>query len=279
MEVEAFRKIYPSEFFRKFLVHQVRPDGRGMMKIRKTTVSTGSIRTADGSAFVKLGNTSITAGVIAEVGPAEDDSDGKIIVNVELTPICSARYKPGKPSEQAQVAGEFLNQIAKSIVSFKGLKIDKEEMEDENELKNQKFIWYIYVDMYCLNDDGNVTDACLIALLAALNNVEIPSVTITTEGNIFINPSSPKQKLQILHFPVPVTFASMDDFLLADPTSEEEGLMTGSLTVIYSSNDTLCSVMKGGSPVNEEMLKNCVERTKERVQEVVSLIKNEKKKK
>lgn len=44
MEVEAFRKIYPSEFYRKFLVHNVRPDGRGMMKVRKTAVSTGNSR-------------------------------------------------------------------------------------------------------------------------------------------------------------------------------------------------------------------------------------------
>jgi exosome complex component RRP43 len=39
--MEAFRKIYPSEFYKKFLVQDVRPDGRGLNKIRKTTVSGG----------------------------------------------------------------------------------------------------------------------------------------------------------------------------------------------------------------------------------------------
>jgi exosome complex component RRP43 len=108
------------------------------------------------------------------------------------------------------------------VVSFKGLKIDKEEMEDENELKAQRFVWYLYVDMYCLNDDGNVTDACIIALLSALNNgtrvivvlnikVELPQVIITTDGNVFTVPDAPKRKLLLSHFPVPVTFGTIDE--------------------------------------------------------------------
>jgi hypothetical protein len=39
--MEAFRKIYPSEFYRKFLVHEVRPDGRDLNRIRKTKISVG----------------------------------------------------------------------------------------------------------------------------------------------------------------------------------------------------------------------------------------------
>jgi exosome complex RNA-binding protein Rrp42 (RNase PH superfamily) len=65
-------------------------------------------------------------------------------------------------------------------------------------------------------------------------------------------------------------------FLLADPTNEEEELMTGTLTVIYSSNGTLSSIIKTGSPLKEEYLKECIQRAKERVSEVVALIKNEK---
>lgn len=35
----------------------------------------------------------------------------QLVVNVELTPICSNKFRPGKPSEQAQVLCEFLNSI------------------------------------------------------------------------------------------------------------------------------------------------------------------------
>lgn len=40
--MEAFRKIYPSEFYKKFLVQNVRPDGRALQKVRRTTVSVGT---------------------------------------------------------------------------------------------------------------------------------------------------------------------------------------------------------------------------------------------
>jgi exosome complex component RRP43 len=42
MEIEAFRKLHPAEFYRKFLVHSVRPDGRNLSKARKTTVTSGT---------------------------------------------------------------------------------------------------------------------------------------------------------------------------------------------------------------------------------------------
>lgn len=42
MEIEAFRKLHPAEFYRKFLVHSVRPDGRNLSKARKTTITAGT---------------------------------------------------------------------------------------------------------------------------------------------------------------------------------------------------------------------------------------------
>jgi exosome complex RNA-binding protein Rrp42 (RNase PH superfamily) len=48
-------------------------------------------------------------------------------------------------------------------------------IEDKDEQPKRKaMVWYLYVDIYCLDYDGNVFDACLIALLAALGNGERP---------------------------------------------------------------------------------------------------------
>jgi len=41
--MEAFKKIYPSEFYKKFLTQRVRPDGRGLNGLRKTVVSVGAL--------------------------------------------------------------------------------------------------------------------------------------------------------------------------------------------------------------------------------------------
>lgn len=67
--MESYRKIYPLEFHRQFLLHGVRPDGRKLSTSRKTKLNVGLIETADGSAFVKLGHTSVIAGVVGEIGP------------------------------------------------------------------------------------------------------------------------------------------------------------------------------------------------------------------
>jgi exosome complex component RRP43 len=58
LEMEnAFRKIYPEEYYRKFLEQNIRPDGRGLAGVRKTVITLGSLQNADGSAFVKIGST------------------------------------------------------------------------------------------------------------------------------------------------------------------------------------------------------------------------------
>ena len=66
---EAFKKIYPELYYDKYLSHNVRPDGRTPEKVRETNISVNSIETADGSAFVKLGNSTAIAGIKAQVGP------------------------------------------------------------------------------------------------------------------------------------------------------------------------------------------------------------------
>lgn len=51
----------------RFLENQIRPDGRGMSKARKLTMTTGSVTTAVGSAMLKLGRTTAVAGVQARL--------------------------------------------------------------------------------------------------------------------------------------------------------------------------------------------------------------------
>ena len=55
----------------RFLAEQVRPDGREAEEWRDIFVHVGSISTADGSAVVRLGETTIVCGVKAEI--AEPD--------------------------------------------------------------------------------------------------------------------------------------------------------------------------------------------------------------
>ena len=64
---EVFHRIQPHEYLRRFLEHNLRPDGRLLERFRKTLITTRSISTANTSAMVRLGGTTVVCGIKAEV--------------------------------------------------------------------------------------------------------------------------------------------------------------------------------------------------------------------
>lgn len=40
--MDAFRKVFPGEYYKKFLAQNVRPDDRSLLSVRKTTISLGT---------------------------------------------------------------------------------------------------------------------------------------------------------------------------------------------------------------------------------------------
>mmetsp|Transcript_9986 Transcript_9986/g.13717 ORF Transcript_9986/g.13717 Transcript_9986/m.13717 type:complete len:301 (+) Transcript_9986:29-931(+) len=295
--MDVFRKIYPSEYFLKFLGLGVRPDGRKIDKERKTTITTGSIATADGSSFVKLGNTTVVAGVTAEIGKHTDISNSShIIINVELTPLCSSRFRAGgpasssvgtasssttpsgRPSEQAQACSHFLNNLIHSnaFVIKNDFKVVSAKQSSEDGADEVQYSWYLFVDIYCLNYDGNILDACLIALLAALKNVCLPNVI--NDGGFFVTEDNEKGNntltLDIVEYPISLTFGILDEYIIVDPTNEEEEQLASNFTIIYTNTGKLCSVFKpGGTAVlTEEQLKMSLQVAKRRASHIHNLL-------
>lgn len=83
--------------------------------------------------------------------------------NIELTPLCSAKFRPGAPSEEAQVLASILSDLITNSAA-----IDPKELC----VTKEKLVWVLYCDMICLDYDGCVLDAAIIALMAALQNCE-----------------------------------------------------------------------------------------------------------
>ncbi|XP_070554740.1 exosome complex component RRP43-like [Ptychodera flava] len=269
-----FKTAQPVEYYRQFesfsqilQKEDVRPDGRELGEIRSTILNIGSIGTAEGSALVKLGNTTAVCGVKAElaVPTVENPEHGYIVPNVDLPPLCSPRFRPGPPSEQAQVVSQFIDDVIKNskVIS----------LEDLCVLKG-KIVWVLYCDMMCLDYDGNVIDACVIALLAALRNVSLPSLKIDEETGAPTVTTSTKTSLQVKSEPVSTSFAVFDDeIIFADPTNEEECLATGVVTIVTDGHGRLCAVHKpGGSPLSDMQLKDCIKRALSRGEEVRKLL-------
>lgn len=60
-----YRVIHPIKYYRDYINHNVRPDGREYDQFRPIRINVNSIGTADGSAIVKLGNTTVVCGIKA----------------------------------------------------------------------------------------------------------------------------------------------------------------------------------------------------------------------
>ncbi|KFV87215.1 Exosome complex component RRP43, partial [Struthio camelus australis] len=262
-----FRTVEPLEYYRRFLKENCRPDGRELGEFRATTVNIGSITTADGSALVKLGNTTVICGVKAELAtpPVDSPNKGYIVPNVELPSLCSTRFRPGPPGEEAQAASQFIADVIENSQI-----IEKEDLC----IANGKLAWVLYCDIICLDYDGNVLDASTFALLAALKNVQLPAVTVNEETGLSEVNLKQKNPLIIRKHPVATSFAVFDDTLLiVDPTAEEEDLATGTVTVVTDEEGRLCSVHKpGGSPLTGAKLQDCITRAVTRHKEVKKLI-------
>jgi exosome complex component RRP43 len=278
MNAEAFRKLYPAEYLRKFVSQGVRPDGRKLQRFRKASVAAGTIGTASGgSAFVKLGNTSVLCGVRAELGAPSlvAGAAARVVVNVDLPPLCSPKYRSsgGKARlpEEATVAAQRLNALLAdcAVVSPEQLAFDPDG----------RLCWYLAADVYVLDADGAVYDAMLISLLAALTNTKLCRGTVDDTGSASGGPVVNRETeaaLVLERHPVASTFAVFDQdaVLLVDPTAEEEALQTASITVTCDETGTICEVHKpGGAAVQPQTILACATIAAERAKTVLAMIK------
>jgi len=261
------RTAQPKEFFHQFLKENIRPDGRQLLEFRKTLLNLGSISTAEGSALVRLGNTMVVCGIKAELcqpTPAEPNK-GFVVPNIQLPPVCSAEFRPGPPSEKAQIISQF---IADTINNSKILALEHLCIEQD------KLCWVLYADIVCVCHDGNIVDAALLALMAAMENTLLPKVTIDPETGVGQASSTEKEHLAISNRPVSCTIALFENsILLVDPTHKEEELAEGSVTIVVGSSNELCYVYKpGGCSLTDDILQNCILAAMQRATEVRALI-------
>ncbi|KAM4702078.1 LOW QUALITY PROTEIN: exosome complex component RRP43 [Discoglossus pictus] len=263
----GFKTVEPLEYYRKFLKESCRPDGRDLSEFRTTTINVGSITTADGFSLVKIGNCTVICGIKAEFASSSNrhSNKGYVVPNVELQPLCSSRFRPGPPGEEAQVASQFIADVIDNHRCFR---------REELSIANGKLAWVLNCDLICLDYDGNLLMSVPCALVAALKNVRLPFVTIKEETGLAEVNLTKKSPLNILKHPVATSFAVFDDtYLLVDPTGEEESLATGLLTIVTDEDDRLCAIRKpGGSALSAEKLQDCISRATTRHKEVKNLL-------
>ncbi|PWA97515.1 exosome complex component RRP43 [Artemisia annua] len=280
MEVEAFRRLFPLRFHEQHLSKSVRPDARLLSKARDTSLALGAVASADGSALVKIGCTTMLAAIKMEVmtPTTEAPDEGCIAIDFHMPPICSPIVRPGRPAEAAPVISK---QLSDTILSS-GM-IDLKELS----LVSGKAAWMAYLDIYCLDADGALFDAALFAAAAAFSHLQIPVVSLNDDGRIVVvsNQSEgqklknkpvneEKRKLKLRSIPFALTCIIHKDYILADPTAEEESIMETLITTVLDSSCQLVSLYKPGGPALafESVVQDCIALSRQRVKELQTIL-------
>jgi len=262
-----FKTAQPLEYYKEFLKENIRPDGRGLNEFRKTFLNIDSINTADGSALIRLGETMVVCGIKSELAEPtlEDPNKGYFIPNVDLPPLCSSEYLPGPPSDKSQVLSQ---QVLEYFSNSQLLNLD------ELCVQTKKLCWVLYADIVCISHDGNLLDAILIALLAALINTKLPVMKVNDETGEIVASDKDTFTLNIVNKAVSTSLALFNEsLLLVDPTHEEEDLSNGVITVVMGANQKLVSLYKpGGVAVKDETLRSCIQASINRYEEVNNLL-------
>jgi len=236
----------------KLLQDNRRLDGRTKNEFRDIKIETDVIGTANGSAIVHMGQTKVICGVKASFGSPWDDSpkEGALFVGFETTPLSAPEYRSGPPQpdaiEYARVTDRLIRES--DIIDLERLCI----------IEGEK-VWQLNVDIYALDDFGNLFDAAALAAFAALSTTKIPEVEVV---NGEVNKLETTRPLQLSSFPISVTTYKIGDHFVVDGELREEQISDARITFGLTENH-IVSGQKGGfgafkSDKVIEILKNSI---------------------
>ncbi len=224
-----------SEYVHRLASQGLRVDNRGAFDYREIYIEPNYVTRSAGSALVKLGNTTVLAGISMDVGQPFPDTpnEGVIMTGAELVPLASPTFEPGPPSEDAI---ELARVVDRGIRESKAIDLEKLVIEEGEK------VWMVFIDLHILDYDGNLFDASTLAAITALLNTKVPKYE---DDKVIRNETS--MDLPIRRIPVETTFAKIGNAILLDPVLEEEMAADARLTIATTDDGYICAAQKGGS--------------------------------
>jgi exosome complex component RRP42 len=239
-------------------------DDRKFLDHREIEIETDVSKNAEGSAKVKLGNTEVRAGVKLGMGvPYPDHEDeGTMMTTLELLPLSSENFEYGPPRINAIEIARIVDRgIRESgMIDFKKLCVEKGEK-----------VWTVFIDLYSINDDGNLLDACALAAVAALVTAKMPKYDEKEEKVCFGEWTSKKVPIT-KNIPITFTFHKIGKNIILDPKTDEEAASEARLSIALSSpgKDTLINAMQKGNEttLSEEEILQIVDSAEKKYKEI-----------
>ncbi len=240
-----------------------RLDHRKLVDFRDIKIETGISKNAEGSARVKLGESEVIAGVkvdLAEPYPDSED-EGTLKTVAELLPLSSPEFEPGPPGIDAiEIARVVDRGVRESgFIDFKKLCIKKGEK-----------VYQVFLDIYSINNDGNLIDASFLAAIAALKTAKMPKYDEKREK---LDKENLDGKIPLTDMlPVNITVYKTGKKMIVDPVGEEEEVSGARLSVEVSGSGKdvkINSIQKGEEePLTEEEISKMIDIAVDKSQEV-----------
>jgi exosome complex component RRP42 len=237
MEISNINKIQIADL----LKDNKRNDGRKLLDYRDFKIETNISINAEGTARVRLGKTEVIVGIKMDTQePYSDHEDeGTMVVGMEFSQMAGNRYESGPPKiDSIEIARVIDRGIRESgFIDWKKLCIKEGEK-----------VWSISIDIYCINDDGNVLDASAIAAVAALKLSRFP-VYDEEAGKVKYGEFT-KDSLPLTDkVPFTMTFHKIRDRIFVDPNREEEDTSETRMTFAIScpKKDKMINAMQKGN--------------------------------
>jgi exosome complex component RRP43 len=200
---------------------------------------------------------------LAEPDNTEPDH-GFIIPNIDMTKLCSPKYR----AIGVSVGSQVLNQTLFNILINSGC-VDLKELC----IAKGKLAWVLYCDLVCLDDDGAVLDVAALSLMTALKSLKLPKVTYDSDTKAIKADDKIKKPLNLKCLPVTSTFVLFEEkFLLADPTADEESIIETTVTISVSDGEISYVYQPGGSSLLPQQFESLVKQATNREKYLKSLL-------
>jgi exosome complex component RRP42 len=239
----------------------IRFDGRKFQEFRPIEIQMGAIKTAEGSAIARVGQTTVLAANKFDVVKpfADRPTEGVMVTNAELLPLASPTFEPGPPNERSV---ELARVVDRALRSAEIVDLNSFFIQDEKVLG-------LYTDLYILNHDGNLTDAATIAATAAMINTRLPKIE---EGKIvrgeYTGPLNPAR------LPVTTSFVKIGPNWLVDACREEEQVLETNVT-IGTTEEHVCAMQKGRGALSKDELIELMEIAFKSGNDIRNILKNQ----
>jgi exosome complex component RRP42 len=243
-----------------------RVDGRRFDEYRPLEIEPSPVAAkAEGSAIVRLGGTSVVAGVKVLTGEPYPDTpdEGVMMVTAELAPIASPLFELGPPKEGAI---ELARVVDRGVRESESVDVKKLCIEPG------KKVYMVFCDIYPLEYDGNLIDASSIAANAALLGTKYAERKLEDDK---IVETGKMLELPLKNMAIEHTVSKIGNHLVIDPQLKEEMVQDCRLTMAVDQDDNFTAMQKGGGkgPMSLETIDNAMGMALDSTKEIRELIK------